>query len=85
MRPLLKTNITIQRKYFRICLTGNQRQRDIRLSLGDIRPAVKLCKGAYYLNGNVKKLPGRDAVGTDYFFERNATEILQHQAVSVFL
>jgi hypothetical protein len=48
---------------------------------------VKLCKGAYYLNGNVKKLPGRDAVGTDYFFERNAAEILQHQhqAVSVFL
>ncbi|MEK6737411.1 MAG: hypothetical protein AABY74_01945 [Planctomycetota bacterium] len=46
---------------------------------------MKLCKGAYYLNGNVKKLPGRDAVGTDYFFERNATEILQHQAVSVFL
>jgi hypothetical protein len=34
-----KQYVTIQRKYFRICLTGNQRQRDIRLSLGDIRPA----------------------------------------------
>ena len=38
----IKKVVTIQRKYFKICLTGNWGQRGVRLSLGYIRPAEEV-------------------------------------------